>query len=236
MQIYLDNAHHHTTQCMDWPPTAARGQPPSRYPSPNLASQPHCQILLSCLLWQSSAAVTHHRAFSGLEYETGAVVEANGHTVPHHQSFKRTFVKITRTFTITTNFHKVSIYLPCYVQVFMNSVLSEAPSRGLFCDCEIFANLRLKLYEPPSSRVPGPGVPCPVGQPGVCRYLPPVDIYRVIADIQTPASGQDKLATLQIIIPGASGAGVWSLLAGLVSGDADASYASQISRPARTFY
>ena len=66
---------------------------------------------------------------------------------------------------------------------FMNSVLSEAPSRGLFCDCEIFANLRLKLYEPPSSRVPGPGVPCPVGQPGVCRYLPPVDIYRVIADI-----------------------------------------------------
>ena len=60
----------------------------------------------------------------------------------------------------------------------MNSVLSEAPSRGLFCDCEIFANLRLKLYEPPSSRVPGPGVPCPVGQPGVCRYLPPVDIYK----------------------------------------------------------
>ena len=44
----------------------------------------HRQILLSCLLWQCSAAVTLHRAFSGLEYETGTVVEANGHTVPHH--------------------------------------------------------------------------------------------------------------------------------------------------------
>ena len=51
---------------------------------PPTGRQNHRQILLSCLLWQSSAAVTHHRAFSGLEYETGAVVEANGHTVPHH--------------------------------------------------------------------------------------------------------------------------------------------------------
>ena len=38
---------------------------------------------------------------------------------------------------------------------FMNSVLSEAPSRGLFCDCEIFANLRLKLYKPPSAECRG---------------------------------------------------------------------------------
>ena len=57
---------------------------PAVFPQLGVTTTNHRQILLSCLLWQSSAAVTHHRAFSGLEYETGAVVEANGHTVPHH--------------------------------------------------------------------------------------------------------------------------------------------------------
>ena len=51
------------------------------------------------------------------------------------------------TFALESQFH---IYLPCLKSVLNVQVLSKRPIVGAFLlsDCEIFANLCLKLYSP----------------------------------------------------------------------------------------